>query len=101
MKKNNPYLNTKFAKLDELTPDQIDQLLNPQNNIICSFDLIHMVGWKYHESQAKPKSRGSAQFSLKDIVEDLNDKEELDADGNPVKIKYGVLIDDGDEIIEK
>lgn len=40
--------------------------------------------------------RGSADFSLKDVVNDLNEMEE-----DEVAVKYGVLIDDGDKIIEK
>ena len=37
-------------------------------NIICSVDLVNLIGWKEHESQQKPKERGSAKFSLRDVV---------------------------------
>ena len=42
--------------------------------------------------------RGSAKFSLKDVVEEMNEKE---GEGEKHKIKYGVIIDDGDNVIEK
>ena len=45
------------------------------------------------------KSRGTAEFSLKDICEELNE-EENDEDDEPI-IKYGVIIDDGENITEK
>ncbi len=66
-----------------------------ESNIIATFDFLNMLGWKYHESQQKAKQRGSAQFSLKDVVQDINEQE------GEEKVKYGVIIDDGDEIIEK
>jgi len=34
-------------------------------------------------------------------VDDLNDQGEVDEFGDPMQVKYGVIIDDGDEIIEK
>jgi len=60
--------------------------------------LIFLIGWKYEESQQKPMKRGSAKFSLKDVVEEMNEKE---GEGEKHKIKYGVIIDDGDNVIEK
>lgn len=69
------------------------------SNIIATLDMIFMIGWKYDPAQQKPKSRGTAQFSLKDVVKDLNEKED-DGEGGPKKIRYGVLIDDGDEVKE-
>ena len=50
-------------------------------------------------SQPKPLERGSAKFSLKDVVEEMNEKDS--EDGEKHKIKYGVIIDDGDNVIEK
>ena len=76
-------------------------LLNRSNNIICSFDYINLIGWKYHESQQQPKSRGSAEFSLSEVVSDINEKEEIDEFGEVRKVKYGVLVDDGEKVIEK
>ena len=55
---------------------------------------MHLIGWKFHENQQKAKKRGTAEFSLKDVIKDINEKE---GEG---KVKYGVLIDDGDEVKE-
>ena len=68
------------------------------SNIICTFDLIFLIGWKQHESQQKPKERGTAKFSLKDVVSDLN--KETTPEGESHQVKYGVIIDDGDEVKE-
>lgn len=43
-------------------PDQEGKRL-----INATFHLIFMIGWKRAESQAKPRPRGSAQFSLDDL----------------------------------
>ena len=66
---------------------------------MATLDLIFLIGWRYDESQPKPLERGSAKFSLKDVVKEMNEKE--DEGGDHHKIKYGVIIDDGDNIIEK
>lgn len=66
-------------------------------NIVSTFELVHLIGWKYHESQQKSKERGSAEFSLRQVVKDMNEE----ADDEDSKIRYGVLIDDGDEVHEE
>lgn len=63
-------------------------------SVLCTFDIINLIGWKFHEKQAKPKDRGSAKFSLRDAVTEMNKKEEGE-------VRYGVIIDDGDNITEK
>jgi NADH dehydrogenase [ubiquinone] 1 alpha subcomplex assembly factor 5 len=41
---------------------------SPQEaGIPATFQVLSFIGWKPHESQPKPASRGSATFSLKDI----------------------------------
>ena len=80
----------------------MSKLIDRSNNIIATVDLIHLIGWRYHESQQQAKSRGTAQFSLKDVVEEINEKEEINEEtGEVQKVKYGVIIDDGEEIVEK
>ena len=74
---------------------------DPNSSIISTFDLIFLIGWKYEESQQKPLKRGSAKFSLKEVVEEINEKENLEDEGEKHKVKYGVIIDDGDNVIEK
>ena len=49
------------------------------------------------EKQQKSKQRGSAKFSLKQVVKDMN----AEAKTEEEKIKYGVIIDDGDNIKEE
>lgn len=68
---------------------------------MCSFDFLHLIGWKYHPGQQKAKERGSAEFRLADVVSEVNAAEEVDEFGEVKKVKYGVLIDDGDEVIER
>lgn len=80
-----------------MDPDIINR--DPMTNIIATLDLIFLIGWRYDSSQPKPLERGSAKFSLKDVVEEMNEKESEDGDKH--KIKYGVIIDDGDQVIEK
>jgi hypothetical protein len=80
-----------------LHPDIVQK--NPDSNIIATLDLIFLIGWRYDSSQPKPLERGSAKFSLKDVVEEMNEKDS--EDGEKHKIKYGVIIDDGDNVIEK
>ncbi len=75
-----------------MDPDIINR--DPMTNIIATLDLIFLIGWRYDSSQPKPLERGSAKFSLKDVVEEMNEKESEDGDKH--KIKYGVIIDDGD-----
>ena len=74
---------------------------DPNTNIISTFDLIFLIGWKYDESKPKPYKSGSAKFSLKEVVEELNEKENPDDEGEKHKIKHGIIIDDGDNVIEK
>ena len=70
---------------------------NSSPNIIATFDYVNFIGWKYHEKQQKSKQRGSAKFSLKQVVKDMN----AEAKTEEEKIKYGVIIDDGDNIKEE
>jgi NADH dehydrogenase [ubiquinone] 1 alpha subcomplex assembly factor 5 len=40
---------------------------NEDGTIPATFQIIHMIGWKPHESQPKPLKRGSATRSFKEI----------------------------------
>jgi len=62
--------------------------------ILSSFDIIFLIGWKYHERQKKAKQKGTAEFSLKNAVSEMNSQE---ADS----VKYGIIIDDGENVTEK
>ena len=45
------------AKMDTAVP-----------SIPCTFQSIHMIGWKHHESQQVPLERGSAARSFKELA---------------------------------
>ncbi|XP_056264947.1 arginine-hydroxylase NDUFAF5, mitochondrial [Pseudoliparis swirei] len=40
---------------------------NEDGAVPATFDILYMIGWKPHESQAKPAKRGSANVSFKDL----------------------------------
>ena len=101
LKSSTTYHAKKFEKLSVLSEGQLAQLLDRGNNIVTSLTFMHLIGWKFHEGQQKPKAKGSAQFSLRDVVDELNDKDEQDEHGQKKQVKYGVLIDDGETVHEK
>uniref|UniRef100_A0A8C2ZC31 NADH:ubiquinone oxidoreductase complex assembly factor 5 n=1 Tax=Cyclopterus lumpus TaxID=8103 RepID=A0A8C2ZC31_CYCLU len=40
---------------------------NEDGSVPATFEILYMIGWKPHESQAKPVKRGSANVSFKDL----------------------------------
>ncbi|XP_076851317.1 arginine-hydroxylase NDUFAF5, mitochondrial isoform X2 [Brachyhypopomus gauderio] len=40
---------------------------NDDGSVPATFEILHMIGWKPHESQAKPATRGSATVSFRDL----------------------------------
>jgi NADH dehydrogenase [ubiquinone] 1 alpha subcomplex assembly factor 5 len=61
-----------------------DSLFRSQRHpdkVFASFHIINFLGWKYHESQQKPKQRGTAEFSLKVL------QKELEESGDPTEGK--------------
>lgn len=40
---------------------------NPDGSVPATFDILYMIGWKPHGSQAKPAKRGSATVSFGDL----------------------------------
>ncbi|TNN61486.1 NADH dehydrogenase [ubiquinone] 1 alpha subcomplex assembly factor 5 [Liparis tanakae] len=40
---------------------------NEDGSVPATFEILYMIGWKPHESQAKPAKRGSANVSFKDL----------------------------------
>ena len=49
LKANNEYLQRKLKNIDEVSEQQRNALFGRSNNIICSFDFLHLIGWKYHK----------------------------------------------------
>ncbi|CAG8447483.1 5182_t:CDS:10 [Dentiscutata heterogama] len=45
----------------------------PDGTIPATFQIVYLIGWKPDISQSKPKPRGSAKMSLKEVLEN-NDK---------------------------
>ena len=45
-----------------------------KGNIAATFDFVNLIGWRYNESQPKAKKRGTAEFSLKQVVKDMNEE---------------------------
>ncbi|CAO3655194.1 unnamed protein product [Mucor fragilis] len=43
---------------------------NPDGSIPATFSIIYLIGWKPSESTPLPKKRGSANASLKDVLEE-------------------------------
>ncbi|NXR21816.1 NDUF5 hydroxylase, partial [Cinclus mexicanus] len=41
---------------------------NSDGSVPATFQIFYMIGWKYHESQAKPAQRGSATVSFGDLA---------------------------------
>lgn len=73
---------------------EIEKESNNQNRIVRStFEDIYFLGWKYHESQQKPKKKGSATFSLKDLSKEIG---EIDKEVEK-KIRYGEIGEEEEE----
>lgn len=98
---NNALINvrTPFSVLETLYSvmaiyDQMFEYVLSETNdkMVCStFEEVYFLGWKYHESQQKPKKRGSAEFSLKDLHKEMK---EIDQE---TKIEYGELHEEEDK----
>ncbi|KAL9559423.1 hypothetical protein MBANPS3_000438 [Mucor bainieri] len=43
---------------------------NPDGTIPATFSIIYLIGWKPSENTPLPKKRGSANASLKDVLEE-------------------------------
>ncbi|GLQ40136.1 hypothetical protein GCM10007908_37560 [Rhizobium albus] len=54
-----------FLRAAELYAERFS---DPDGRIRATFRIIHMSGWRPHESQQKPARRGSATVSLADIL---------------------------------
>ena len=67
-----------------------------EGKVPATFEFINFIGWRYHESQQKPKKRGSAEFSLKTLQKEL--EEQVDPfEKDKVKMEYGEIEVSDDE----
>lgn len=55
-----------FARAGQIYAERFS---DPDGRIRATFNIVWLSGWKAHESQQKPLRPGSAQVSLKDILE--------------------------------
>ncbi len=70
---------------------EIEKENNEQRRIVrATFEDIYFLGWKYHESQQKPKKRGTATFSLKELSKEIGEVDK----GGESKIKYGEIAEE-------
>lgn len=85
---NNALIERRFEVLRGplyATCGMYEHLFGKEGKIPATFEFINFMGWKYHESQQKPKKRGSAEFSLKDL------QKELEEANTASKVKYGEI----------
>ncbi len=62
-----------------------DDLLDLNDYVYASVQIATFITWKFHPSQQKPKERGSAEFSLKELATDI-----LEADKDD-EIRFGKI----------
>lgn len=58
---------------------EIEKLSKIYNeHVYLTLEVASLICWRYHESQQKPKARGSADFSLKDLAVEVLEKDMQD-----------------------
>jgi NADH dehydrogenase [ubiquinone] 1 alpha subcomplex assembly factor 5 len=62
---------------------------NKPDKVGATFQVVNFLGWKYHESQQKPKKRGSAEFSLKVLQKEIEDS--IDPKENKITQSSGTI----------
>lgn len=60
-----------FLRAAELYAERFS---DPDGRIRATFRIIHMSGWRPHESQQKPARRGSATVSLADVLKSTSEE---------------------------
>uniref|UniRef100_A0A665SXI6 Arginine-hydroxylase NDUFAF5, mitochondrial n=1 Tax=Echeneis naucrates TaxID=173247 RepID=A0A665SXI6_ECHNA len=56
-----------YPGIMEVMMDLQEMYGNEDGSVPATFDILYMIGWKPHESQAKPAQRGSATMSFGDL----------------------------------
>ncbi len=75
-----------------------DTLFKVEGKVEATFEEIFFIGWKYHENQQKPKKRGSGEFTMKSLEDELKKLEPEEAS----RIRVGNIEEEEDmEEIEK
>jgi hypothetical protein len=66
------FINDDLIYDEDDNKEHINQSETEKNeNIVSTLEVCSMIGWRYHESQQKPKARGSADINFKDITKDI------------------------------
>jgi NADH dehydrogenase [ubiquinone] 1 alpha subcomplex assembly factor 5 len=74
------FFNKKREELEESSPDlqrKITKLKlndNLSDFVYLTMEITSFISWKYHESQQKPKERGSAEFNIKNLAMETLEK---------------------------
>jgi len=55
------------------------------DDVVLTIEVLMLLSWKYSDSQQRPKERGSAEFNLKDLGDELITKDLIGDD----EIRYG------------
>lgn len=73
------------------TKSEIENLNKIYNeHVYMTLEIASLICWRYHESQQKPKARGSAEFSLKELAIEVLEKDfEDDIRFGRIEIKEG------------
>ncbi|XP_046769409.1 arginine-hydroxylase NDUFAF5, mitochondrial isoform X3 [Gallus gallus] len=61
-------IQVNYPGLFEVMEDLQEMYGNSDGSVPATFQIFYMIGWKFHESQAKPAQRGSATVSLGDLA---------------------------------
>jgi SAM-dependent methyltransferase len=69
-------LNNSENKNINFEKDEIEKLNKIYSeHVYMTLEIASLICWRYHESQQKPKERGSAEFSLKDLAVEVLEKD--------------------------
>jgi len=65
--------------------------------VYATFEIVSFLGWKFHESQQKPKKRGSAQYTLKDFHQELEKAQEESGEKSKPMVYGEIVVSESDD----
>uniref|UniRef100_A0A8C0ZXF4 Arginine-hydroxylase NDUFAF5, mitochondrial n=1 Tax=Castor canadensis TaxID=51338 RepID=A0A8C0ZXF4_CASCN len=60
-------IQVNYPGMFELMEDLQEMYRNEDGSVPATYQIYHMIGWKYHDSQARPAERGSATVSFGEL----------------------------------
>uniref|UniRef100_A0A8I5TWS9 Arginine-hydroxylase NDUFAF5, mitochondrial n=2 Tax=Pongo TaxID=9599 RepID=A0A8I5TWS9_PONAB len=60
-------IQVNYPGMFELMEDLQEMYRNEDGSVPATYQIYYMIGWKYHESQARPAERGSATVSFGEL----------------------------------